>query len=467
VGENNYQMNSKSLAILGGGPGGLAVGYFAKKRNIPFEIYESADRMGGNCLTLQQGEFFFDSGAHRFHDKIPEITAEIKILMGDGLARVDVPSQIYLKNGLVDFPLSPLNLLKKLGLFTFIKAGFEVLASKVRKKEPAVNFETFALRTYGKTIASLFLLNYSEKLWGAPCNRLSTNISGKRMKGLDLQTFLKEALLGSKAKTEHLDGVFYYPTRSGIGAIVEKLEQFCGSGNININSRVTRIFHDQRQILAVEFNGEKKVNTPYVVSSLPVNFFLQIMDPPPPREILGLGESLRFRNIVLVAIFLDMESVTKAASVYFPGFEFPFTRLYEARNRNKEMSPPGKTSVVVEIPCQQDDHFWKMADSQLYDLVRSKLVDAGLIRNDKIIGFAIHRMPDAYPILEIGCEEKIRKIFKYLKRFSNLRISGRNGKFLYTHIHDMMRFGKDIIDEFPFGKTTADEISRSEKKCAV
>ena len=71
-------------------------------------------------------------------------------------------------------------------------------------------------------------------------------------------------------------------------------------------------------------------------------------------------------------------------------------------------------------------------------------------QEDKIIDAVVNRMSDAYPILEIGFEEKIEHIFSYLTTFKNLRISGRNGKFLYTHVHDMMKFGKDIIDEYPF-----------------
>jgi protoporphyrinogen oxidase len=444
--------DNRLLVVLGGGPGGLAVGYYAKKNHIPFVIYEGESRSGGNCITLRHGEFLFDSGAHRFHDKIPDITREIKTLMGDDIVKIDVPSQIYFKKKLVDFPLSPLNLLKNLGLLTFIKAGLEVLVSKVKKKSGENNFEAFALRTYGKTIAGLFLLNYSEKLWGAPCSQLSPNVSGKRMKGLDLKTFLKEAVLGSKAKTEHLDGAFYYPRETGIGAITDRLEQYSGQESIRLNSRITRVFHNHEEIQAVEINGSQKVKTPYVVSTLPINRFLLMLDPSPPESVLETGRKLRFRNIVLVALFLDTESVTRAATVYFPGRQFPFTRLYEAKNRNPMMSPRGKTSVIVEIPCQDEDVYWKMEDHRLIDMVKEKLIEADLIEENKIIDAKVDRMRDAYPILELGFDNKIKTIFSFLKNFKNLRISGRNGKFLYTHVHDMMQFGRDIIDEYPFKK---------------
>ncbi len=61
--------NIPHLSILGAGPAGLALGYYAKKHEIPFTLYEARDTPGGNCTTFRHGEFLFDSGAHRLHDR--------------------------------------------------------------------------------------------------------------------------------------------------------------------------------------------------------------------------------------------------------------------------------------------------------------------------------------------------------------------------------------------------------------
>ena len=73
--------NNIKLHILGAGPAGLAAGYFAKKEGIPFHIFEASGVYGGNCRTIVEGDYRFDTGAHRFHDKNQEITNEIKSLM--------------------------------------------------------------------------------------------------------------------------------------------------------------------------------------------------------------------------------------------------------------------------------------------------------------------------------------------------------------------------------------------------
>jgi protoporphyrinogen oxidase len=337
--------------------------------------------------------------------------------------------------------------LKNLGLVTFAKAAFEVVGSRLKKRELNGSFESFALHTYGKTIAGRFLLNYSEKIWGTYCNRLSSNIAGERIKGLDLRTFLTEAILGRKAKTEHLDGSFYYP-KMGFGMIAERLAESCGEENILRNSKITKILHNHERIQAVEVDGKKRIDTDEVVSTLPLNLSLGMMEPIPPEEILTLAKGLRYRNLILVALFLNKESVTEDATVYFPDPEFPFTRIYEPKNRSKYMSPPGKTSLIAEIPCQQQDELWNLENDKVIELVRSRFSQIGWIREEEVIDGWVGRINHAYPVLELGFEEKIQKIITFLKCFNNLKLSGRSGKFVYTHLHDMMKFGKDIIEEF-------------------
>ncbi|MEM7793018.1 MAG: FAD-dependent oxidoreductase [Cyanobacteria bacterium P01_C01_bin.118] len=448
---------SEDITILAGGPAGLSVGYYARKRGLSFAVYEASDRVGGNCITLKHGDFMFDSGAHRVHDKDEEVTDEIKALLGDELQRVSAPSQIFFRGKYVDFPLSPLDLLKKIGPVEFLKAVFSFLQARLKKKSLDGSFESLALHRYGRSISEKFLLNYSEKLWGLPCHLLSPNISGKRLKGLDLKTFLIEATLGKLAKTQHLDGSFFYP-KQGYGRIVEKMEEFCGPENMRLNHRINRVIHDGRRIEAIGVEGQERTQrVQQVVSTLPLSFLLKIMEPAPPADIMALANSLRYRHLRLVALFLDKPTVNSNATIYFPEKSFPFTRIYEPRNRSKFMSPPGKTSLVVEIPCHREDEIWSLDDAQLVCMIADKLADIGWISKREVISSWCGRMNYAYPILELGFEEKVAKIMAWLDRFENLDLSGRNGKFAYTHLHDMMRFGKDIADSH--GKDIADAES--------
>jgi protoporphyrinogen oxidase len=59
------EQNSRTITVLGGGPAGLAVGYYANKNGFRFKIYEASADVGGMCRTLHYKDFAFDMGAHR------------------------------------------------------------------------------------------------------------------------------------------------------------------------------------------------------------------------------------------------------------------------------------------------------------------------------------------------------------------------------------------------------------------
>lgn len=443
----NTETNKTSISILGGGPAGLAAGYYAQKKGLPFEIFEAGERCGGNCITLEHGDFRFDSGAHRFHDKEGEVTREILDLLGDRIHKINVPSQIYHQGKLIDFPLTPLDLLKKLGAQTYFKAALKLGMERMKSpKQTEPSFRQIALHTYGPVIAEKFLLDYSRKLWGVDTSKLSPEVSGKRLKGLDIRTFMAEALLGKKFKTRHIDGSFYYP-ELGIGEIMDELEKRCGQEHVHKSSRITKVYREGFRITGIEINGERKEASQEVISTLPVSLLLALMEPAPPSEILKIASKLRFQHLILVALFIDKERISPNASIYFPDKKYLFTRVVEPKNRSEQLSPKGKTSLVAEIPCPQDSSLWKEEDYFLVQKVESQLIDAGLIHSGMILDERVHRIKYAYPVLDLNYRERIQKIMQWLNQFENLHLSGRNGKFQYTHIHDMMRFGKETVEE--------------------
>ncbi|HLF17981.1 MAG TPA: FAD-dependent oxidoreductase, partial [Candidatus Omnitrophota bacterium] len=327
------------------------------------------------------------------------------------------------------------------------KSGFDLVGSRLKGFRGGGHFESFAIYTYGREMAQRFLLNYSQKLWGFPCDQLSPQVSGKRMKGLNLKTFLKEAFSGHKEKTEHLDGTFYYP-KFGYGMIAERLADYGGRENIKLNTRVTKVFHSANKIDAIEVNGKDRIETRDMVNTLPLSIFLTMMEPKLPQDILKIVQDMRFRHVILVAVFINKKNVTPNGSVYFPDPDFPFTRVYEPRNRSIHMAPEGKTSLVAEIPCFGGDALWQKNEIELTRMVKDKLIEVGWVDEEEIIGSRVYRLYNAYPVLALGFEERIEEITLYLDRFSNLEFSGRGGKFVYAWLHDMMQFGKDIIEEY-------------------
>lgn len=442
-----------ALTILGGGPAGLAAGHYAARHGLPFTIFEAGPVAGGNCRTLTHGPFRYDTGAHRFHDKFPEITADIRALLGDALVRIDRPSEIHFRGKRLAFPLAPVNLLSRLGPGDACRAVASFLKDRSpgRARRDFRNFADFAIGTYGRFVAERFLIGYSEKLWGVSADRLSPAVSGGRLSGLTLRNMAIEAIMGRVGKSRHLDGSFYYP-KPGIGAIPDALARALPEGTLRLGARVDGLVRDGDRITAMRLDGGETVATARVVSTLPIDLMNRLLGGAAPRP------GLHYRNIVLVVLFLDRPRATAGATVYFPEPAYPFTRISEPKNRSAAMAPDEQTCLAAEIPCFPEDATWTASADALAATVSDLLCDAGFFQADQVIGHACHRLPNAYPVLDLDSSAVVAQLTDRLEGIENLHMVGRNGRFAYVHVHDLMAEAKALMTALATGdRATAAE----------
>lgn len=434
------------LHILGAGPAGLSIGYYAKKKNIPFTINEGSNQVGGNCRTIKNGDFKFDTGAHRFHDKIPSVTQEIKELMGDELLIVKSPSKIYKDGVMIDFPINFSSLLHSLSLGQICDILIENTFKRFSNGSMEKNFKNRAYHTYGKTLSNLFLINYTEKLWGRSADLLQENVAGDRLKNLDLPSIIKQKVLGFN-KYKNLDGTFFYP-QNGFGSIFESMANHIGFDKINTNTPVKKITHKRGKITGLVCGNSKITDPEMVISSLPLDKTIHLMDPTPPNEILLAVNEIGYRNIKICVLFLDTPFFSENASIYFPDRKLNFTRIYEPKNRSAHMAPMDKTCIVIECPYDSGDQLSSMRNDEFYEMIINDLVNENLIKKDQIIDYDIFDMNNAYPILDLSMKEKKKKILSYLHTFENMYLIGRNAEFQYLHTHDIIAKGRKLIESF-------------------
>ena len=437
----NYKKTS--LTILGAGPAGLALGFFAKKKNIQFKIFEKSTQVGGNCKTLTVGDFKFDTGAHRLHDKYDEVTEMIKNLLKEDLLKVDAPSQIFHAGSMVNFPINITDVLKKTSTSEFKNILKDILLLHFRKVENPKNFKELAYSNYGKTLSDLFLINYTEKLWGEKAQKLSVEISGGRLNNHGIYNVLKTIFSFNKTDQKHLDGTFYYP-KNGFGDIFEKLSDQIGSKNIILNSSIEVINHVGSYIENVGHDIESSNNNIFI-NTLPLGLFLKNLKPSAPKNIINILDKIKFRDLRLCILYLDIPYFSKNASMYYPDSKFPFTRIYEPKNRSEALAPKSRTCIVIEIPCSKNDNISNLNEMDLYQLISNCLIKNKLIKKNNIIEHTCIRMENAYPIIDIDTKKRIKPVFDYLKKFKNLYNIGRNAEFKYEHTHEILRNAKSII----------------------
>ena len=434
-------MNRK-IHILGGGPAGMAASYYAKINNLDFTLYEASNSIGGNCKTIKIEDFLFDLGAHRFHDKDSKVTNEIKKLLKNDLLDVDSPSKIFWEDKFFDFPLRIIDILLKLDLKTNTKIIFENIINKFNKNIETNNFKNVAYQNYGKTLSDLFLMNYTQKLWGKSCDQLLPEISGGRLKNLNLKSVLKEFIFNDKLKSKHLDGKFLYP-RFGYGSIFESIKAMHDSQDIQLNSSITKLIHNNSKIEKVIINNKDEFSVNNLISTLPVNLVIKMLEPKVDSSIIEIADSLSFRGLKLCAIFLDIDRCSDNASIYFPDKNIPFTRLYEPKNRSQNMAPKNKTCIVIEVPFDQNKK--NKDDDYIMNQVIEILIDKKIIKRKNILFNTLIDMSFAYPVLTLDVKDKLDILVKFLNNFNNLHLLGRNAQFKYLHTHDLFLLSNEKI----------------------
>jgi protoporphyrinogen oxidase len=434
----------RELTILGGGPAGLGTAFYADRAGIPFLLYEKSADLGGLCRTLRFGQHSYDCGAHRFHDRDPGITTDIRAMLGDELVSVNAPSKIYDRGRFIDFPPTPLNVLfSGFNLWETGRIGIELIRSR-RRTTPAVSFADFAVSQFGETLARRLLLNYSEKLWGLPAEQLSPDVATRRLQGMTLTSLFFEVIFPKK-KTTHIDGSFLYP-RDGYGRIVAALEEAIPRASIRSGHDIVRLECDRKRIRRIHFAQHHHVDPgAQVVSTLPLTLTVKFLGDDVTSEVREAAAGLRFRHIRLFFLRLAQPHVSPNASIYIPDPSMCVTRMYEPKNRSSSIAPPNETSLVVEVPCFTGDAIATATTEDLATRVVAELSSIGIIAASKVIEWRHHFLPNAYPVYSLDYVARRSLIIEELGKITNLDLVGRGGQFFYSHLHDQLRFGKDYV----------------------
>ncbi|MEW2973600.1 hypothetical protein AB1A96_16905, partial [Pseudomonas juntendi] len=75
---------------------------------------------------------------------------------------------------------------RNLGVGKSVLFGFSYLRSQVSKIEPEVSLEDFLVNRFGQRLYRQFFKEYTEKVWGVPCNQISAEWGAQRIKSLSI-----------------------------------------------------------------------------------------------------------------------------------------------------------------------------------------------------------------------------------------------------------------------------------------
>jgi len=446
--------------IIGAGPAGLSTAYNFARHDMESLVLEKEAVIGGLAKTLEfkhDGEVYrTDAGPHRFFSLNPSLYKMIEELLGEDWVVVDRLTRQLIDGKYFNYPVDIVQALRNVDPFIAIKMILDYANATVRNilvKPPRITFEDFVVLNFGRRLAQFNLLNYTEKIWGIPCNKIAGSWAAQRIKGMNAFDIVKKALIKGGGPRSMIDS-FYYP-KKGIQEIYDKMAEFATSKGARIEKEVAikKITHDGSKITGIEYSkGGKLVNegVQNLISSMPITEIVQILEPKAPERVIKAAKSLGYRDQVQVFLIINKPHLTKDTWLYFPTTPPTFGRAMEPKNWYPTMSPENKSSLLVEYFVFKGDELWNMNDDLIIKKTMHEIEWLGFAKTGDLLKGWIIRTEKAYPMWDLTYKQRLDVLTNHLKQFSNLYCVGRNGRYFYNNQDHSIETGllaaQSIID---------------------
>src|SRR5262249_13245924 len=134
-------------------------------------------------------------------------------------------SRIYYDRKFFDYPLRPVDALRKLGPARAARCVASYLKAKARPIRPERSVEDWVVNRFGRVLFETFFKTYTATVWGMPPRAISADWAAQRIKGLSLTRAVLSALASGRGRKgdaviKTLIDSFHYP-RLGPGQMWE------------------------------------------------------------------------------------------------------------------------------------------------------------------------------------------------------------------------------------------------------
>ena len=492
------------VLVIGAGPAGLTAAYELARRGVKEVIVlEATEAIGGLAQSYNHNGNRIDIGGHRFFSKSDWVmdwwldmlpvepgTAGSKgaeILRYHGRSRpVPEPgaaaservmlvrnrlSRIYYDGKFFDYPLKAnFETARKLGLWRCFAFGASYAWAKLFPRRPERSLEDFFINRFGRRLYLQFFRDYTEKVWGLPCSRISAEWGAQRVKSLSIAKALRHALLkpfrreGAGAEQTSLIESFLYP-KYGPGLMWEETARRLAEQGIPVQAgeRVTRIEHEGKRLVAVRTvdagGQERRHQADSFVSTMPVRDLVLGLAPAAPAAPREIAQGLQYRDFLIVGLlYRRLAHPVPDNWIYVQEPGVKVGRLQFFNNWSPHMVRDPQTAWVgMEYFCNEGDALWAMPDAALIELGLDEMRRLRLALPEDHLDGVVIRMPKAYPGY-FGSYARFNELRAYLDSFSNLFLVGRNGMHRYNNQDHSMLSARLAVEAILSGSTDKSAI---------
>lgn len=443
-------MDHFPVVIIGAGPAGLTTAYELVNRGIQPILIEKSNKVGGLARTEIYKGYRFDIGGHRFFTKIEEVQQLWEKMLGKEFLKVSRLSRIYHQGRFFKYPLEPVHTLFNLGIIESFLILCSYIKAHLRPYSEEKTFEQWVVNRFGRRLYQTFFKDYTEKVWGIPCNMIQADWAAQRIQGLSLKTVVSNAVFGN-SHAKSLISEFHYPVE-GPGTMWQRFQKGVESrnGQVNLNTEVLRFRHERGRIRSIIARHDGKIieiSGEHFISSMPLTELVARLDPPPPWDVLKAANNLTHRDFTLVGLIVDRADLFPDQWIYVHSPKVKVGRIQNFKNWSAAMVPdPIKTNLGMEYFCTEGDAIWIMSDANLIALATRELAHLGLADISEVEDGVVFRQPKAYPIYAPGYRKHLEVIQQFLAKINNLQTIGRNGLHRYNNQDHSMLTGMSAVE---------------------
>ena len=507
------------MIIIGAGPAGLTAAWeLAEAGMRDIVVLEATRSIGGLSQSIEYKGNRIDIGGHRFFSKsdwvmdwwtrmLPlaasssEDAGDKNLVLAyqgkqrtlgatetakESDARVMLVrkrlSRIYFDGKFFDYPLKvSVETALKLGLWRCTRFGASYVWAMLFPRRPERSLEDFFINRFGHLLYLQFFKEYTEKVWGTPCDQISAEWGAQRIKSLSiakallhavLKPFRRRGGLGAAQQTSLIER-FLYP-KYGPGLMWETTaEQLQARGvRIEFGAPVARVEHGDGRVHAVRVRGadgaERRYEADSFISTMPVRDLVLGLAPEAPSVPKEIAAGLEYRDFITVGLLYRRLMRNPAGSgpmnivpdnwIYIQESGVKVGRLQIFNNWSPYMvRDPDTVWIGMEYFCSEGDELWSMPDSALLELGMGEMRRLKLAEPADHLDGVVIRMPKAYPGY-YGTYGRFEELRSYLDAFPNLFLAGRNGMHRYNNQDHSMLSAKKAVEAILSGSSDKSAI---------
>lgn len=492
----------KTALIAGAGPAGLTAALELLRRTDVHPIVIEADtQVGGISKTINYRGNRMDIGGHRFFSKsdwvmdwwqsiLPvEAGTDPQSLTYHGRSHAFVPasastdpdkvmmvrprlSRIYYRRKFFDYPLKLSGqTFSNLGPVYTAQIGASYTWARIAPRKPQRTLEDFLYNRFGDKLYRTFFKDYTEKVWGVPCDQISAEWGAQRIKGLSISRAVIHALrrpfqrAGTRQKGVETSLIerFLYP-KFGPGQMWEEAanQMQQKGGELFMQQRVVDIQRRGERIESVSVKdlrdgSVRNIACDYMLSTLPIRELATQLRPEDP-EIGRIAGALPYRDFMTAGLLVKRMKPTRSAGaltangmpadnwIYIQEPDVKLGRLQIFNNWSPALvRDPNTIWLGLEYFCDEGDGLWRMQDPAFLDFAAKELEKIGLIDRADVLDGTVVRVPKAYPAY-FGEYQHMGRVRSWLDGFPNLFPVGRNGMHCYNNQDHSMLAAKTAVD---------------------